>query len=642
MQAQAKPEPSATATQPFDATNLRDAVEIGTQGLVHAGDDPAYSRPDFDDTKWLPFDAKTRVEELFPHSQSVAIWRRVHIKVSPGQTGLALQAFFVSRAFEVYVNGQKLMQSGQVRPFVPYTEFARVIMPISDAGLRTGYLVIAIRQHYSRADWESPRPSFYADDFTLGLEKSLRDQASMYVIRGKAGYGLVHLLGLGLGLVALVLFTAQRRQPEYLWIVVIVIMSGSQMFLDVLLQIRNIPAGLTVFLPLLNCLSNLAFMLLCQAFLRRRFSWRFWLSTAVSLLLYYAVLAAVELGSLPVTYVQPAEIPYDVIYDLILPWLFFRRLRSGDREAGILLIPLLALGVSDYGRSAMAVLQQIPAARAAAIAEWQRINSLHVGIFKFSLGEDASVTFLGSLGIIMVQRFTRLSREQAVLEGEMAAAREVQQVILPEAVDSVPGFTVESVYQPAQQVGGDFFQILPAGKGGLLAVVGDVAGKGLPAAMLVSVLVGAIRGVAEYTKDPAELLANLNERLVGRGGSLSTALVAHITADGWVTIANAGHLSPYLDGHEIELPGAFPLGVMSGARYETIQFHLAHGSRLTFYSDGVIEAQNQKGELFGFDRAKAISTQSAEEIVTAAKQFGQSDDITVLAIQRAAAIATAA
>jgi sigma-B regulation protein RsbU (phosphoserine phosphatase) len=97
-------------------------------------------------------------------------------------------------------------------------------------------------------------------------------------------------------------------------------------------------------------------------------------------------------------------------------------------------------------------------------------------------------------------------------------------------------------------------------------VVGDVAGKGLPAAMLVSVLVGAIRGVAEFTKDPAELLSNLNERLVGRGGGgFSTALIARIGADGRVTIANAGHLSPYLDGREVELPGALPLGVANFA-----------------------------------------------------------------------------
>jgi len=165
----------------------------------------------------------------------------------------------------------------------------------------------------------------------------------------------------------------------------------------------------------------------------------------------------------------------------------------------------------------------------------------------------------------------------------------------------------------------------------------------LPAAMLVSVMVGAIRATAEYTHAPEELLASLNERLIGRSrGGFSTALAARITADGQVTIANAGHLSPYLDGREIELPGALPLGIVAGAQYDSTSFYLAPSSRLTFYSDGVIEAQNERGELLGFDRGKALSIEPAAKIVQAAKDFGQSDDITVVAITRNAAAAAAA
>jgi serine phosphatase RsbU (regulator of sigma subunit) len=243
----------------------------------------------------------------------------------------------------------------------------------------------------------------------------------------------------------------------------------------------------------------------------------------------------------------------------------------------------------------------------------------------------------------MVVRSTRISRQQALIEGELAAAREVQQVILPERVEAVPGFRIESAYQPAQQVGGDFFQILPGPEGSLLVIIGDVAGKGLPAAMLVSVLVGAIRGAVEYTSDQAELLANLNERLTGRaGGGFSTALVARIAANGQVALANAGHLPPYLDGDEVELPGALPLGIKPGLRYETIRFVLPAGSRLTLYSDGIVEAQNPRGELFGFDRGRQLSTQPVEAIVEAAREFGQQDDMTVIAITRDEAVATAA
>jgi sigma-B regulation protein RsbU (phosphoserine phosphatase) len=127
----------------------------------------------------------------------------------------------------------------------------------------------------------------------------------------------------------------------------------------------------------------------------------------------------------------------------------------------------------------------------------------------------------------------------------------------------------------------------------------------------------------------------LNERLIGRTkGGFSTALAALVTAEGLVSIANAGHLSPYLDGREVELPGALPLGILKGPIYETTSFTLPRGGRLTFYTDGVVEAQNAKGELFGFERAKSISTRPAGAIVEEAKMFGQSDDITVVTVAR--------
>lgn len=104
--------------------------------------------------------------------------------------------------------------------------------------------------------------------------------------------------------------------------------------------------------------------------------------------------------------------------------------------------------------------------------------------------------------------------------------------------------------------------------------------------------------VADYSHDPAVVLAGLNQRLMGRTqGGFSTALAAYISADGRVAIANAGHLPPYLDGREIELHGALPFGIVSGVNYEITRFDLPNSSRLTFCSDGVVEARNQKGEL---------------------------------------------
>src|SRR5579871_117786 len=140
---------------------------------------------------------------------------------------------------------------------------------------------------------------------------------------------------------------------------------------------------------------------------------------------------------------------------------------------------------------------------------------------------------LGYAGFVSVsisegKRYGRTREEMALLESELAAAREVQDVILPSPGASYSNFVVESVYKPAQQVGGDFFQILPAGNGGLLLIFGDVAGKGLPAAMQVAMLVGLIRATAEYTTEPAAMLSKLHERLVDRAAAgVSTALAAH-------------------------------------------------------------------------------------------------------------------
>jgi len=265
----------------------------------------------------------------------------------------------------------------------------------------------------------------------------------------------------------------------------------------------------------------------------------------------------------------------------------------------------------------------------------------HLSLDSIATTIAVSLAYAGLLYVLISEsrRNIRVQTEVTRLEGEMAAAQEVQQLIVPEQADSFPGFKVESVYRPAQQVGGDFFQILPAPRGGILVVVGDVAGKGLPAAMLVSVLVGSIRTAAEDTQDPAQILRKLNDSLFNRTrDKFCTALAAHIAANGQVTIASAGHLSPYLDGQELDLPGALPLGIANSQTYESTSFPFHQGSRLTFYSDGVVEAQNPQGQLFGFERAKAISTQPAQEIAEAAKQFGQEDDITVVTIERLAPV----
>jgi serine phosphatase RsbU (regulator of sigma subunit) len=188
-------------------------------------------------------------------------------------------------------------------------------------------------------------------------------------------------------------------------------------------------------------------------------------------------------------------------------------------------------------------------------------------------------------------------------------------------------------------VGGDFFHLQSVGLDGLLVVIGDVAGKGLKAAMNVSLLIGALRRTHE--RSPAKILESLNSVLTGTE-SFTTCQAIWFASNGEMVIANAGHLSPYLNSQEINLPGALPLGVLPQVSYEEERFFLHPGDRILLLSDGVVEARQPSGELFGFDRVRYLSNQSAFYLADAAKAFGQEDDITVLTVRRQAPVVLAA
>jgi serine phosphatase RsbU (regulator of sigma subunit) len=251
---------------------------------------------------------------------------------------------------------------------------------------------------------------------------------------------------------------------------------------------------------------------------------------------------------------------------------------------------------------------------------------------------------LGYVGFLMVsiregRRHIRVQKEKASLEGEMTAAREIQRVMVPEALPSTPGFALECVYRPAEQVGGDFFQVIPLQSGCSLVIIGDVSGKGLSAAMIVSMMVGMLGTITAFTEEPAAILGELNRRLCARAhGGFVTCAVVRLDPDGPVTLANAGHLPPYLNGKEVPLPGSLPLGVSSFSEYGQTAFTLGAGDRLFLLTDGIAEAQNQAKELLGFPRVESILRRgaTAHALADAAQQHGQADDITAICIERGA------
>lgn len=270
-------------------------------------------------------------------------------------------------------------------------------------------------------------------------------------------------------------------------------------------------------------------------------------------------------------------------------------------------------------------------------------DRLHSRIAYVGVGIIVCVT-LGYAGLVHVsiseaRRYFRTQVEKATLEGEMAAAREVQRVMVPENLPPIPGYAIESVYRPASEVGGDFLQVIRLESGRSLLVIGDVSGKGLSAAMIVSMIVGMLSIVSGFTEEPAEILEELNRRLCGRThDGFTTCLVIRLEEGGRMVLANAGHPPPYLNGSEIQLAGSLPLGLIATACYTQINVEMDAGDRVVLLTDGIPEARNERGALLGFSRVESLVREgaTARAVADAAQQYGQNDDLTVVSIARQA------
>jgi hypothetical protein len=306
-------------------------------------------------------------------------------------------------------------------------------------------------------------------------------------------------------------------------------------------------------------------------------------------------------------------------------WIIAQAIRNRGLEGWLVLPAILLLGIGMIG---------------------DELAVLHVTVVWFPMGvginlpQCASLLLVATVALLLVRRLLLSIRMQRLMELDVKQAREVQQMILPQARTTLPGLVIESEFRPAREVSGDFFQIVPRpADGSLLIVAGDVTGKGLKAGMLMALLVGAIRSTAETRSEPEYMLGVLNRRLLGREDAQATCLALRIAKDGRVTLANAGHLPPYLNGEPVAMEGALPLGLIEGAEFSLLSFQMAEGDRLVLISDGIVEAADAAGQLFGFERVHELLRRagSAEEVAVAAQRFGQTDDISVISVTRAAA-----
>jgi serine phosphatase RsbU (regulator of sigma subunit)/predicted ester cyclase len=222
---------------------------------------------------------------------------------------------------------------------------------------------------------------------------------------------------------------------------------------------------------------------------------------------------------------------------------------------------------------------------------------------------------------IMLPALEQQMRERERVEQELRVARRIQQASLPKEVPELEGWEIAPRYQPAREVGGDFydFHLLSEGRVGL--VVGDATGKGVPAALVMSTTLGMLQLAAQAlgSSSPGEVLERVNEALTVRIPSNMFVTCFYAILDpksGSLTFANAGHDLPYLhhnsEAKELRARG-MPLGLMSSMDYEEMDLVLEAGESVLFYSDGLVEAHNPQREMFGFPRLRTLLAEHAEE-----------------------------
>jgi len=584
---------------------------------THAGDDPAWAQPGFDDSSWPAISLTT------PNEFAGWRWYRLRVQLAEQHDPLALLITGGGGTFEVYVDGMRL-PGAQLLPPLRVTLAKAQIVPLPHSA---GNMEIALRTCVP------PNSMFVADRGVLRiriatLPAAEEAQRAMLSERLNAtvpniGIDLVVLLA---GFPLLLLFWWQPDHREYLWLglYLISVATGDICYY---LAIRGFaPFSVNWFGGDPNSyLATIAQIEFTFSFAGKRVTraWRIYEGLLLAVLLTLQIPA--WLGLIGRGFMNLAEVVLMVPASVSMLVLLFIWYRRGNRETGWLILPsilpVIGILVTDL-------------AIAGSYLGWEGIAQvdapLHVGVLTVELFQIANLLFLLAIGFVMFFRFTRVSRDQARGAAELEAAQRVQALLLRSSQECVPGLTIETVYRPAQEVGGDFFHT--AREGELMRVViGDVSGKGLGAAMLVSAVVGALDTL--HDSRPSAVLRALNGLLLARQqGGFATCGCACIAQDGAITLANAGHLAPYSNGEELPLESGLPLGIAAVAEYSETAFQLKSGDRLTLLSDGVVEAQSTSGELFGFDRTAAISVQSAEAIAAAAQAFGQEDDITVLTL----------
>ncbi len=610
---------------PLSAALAQGPVAVPVQQCVwRAGDNLAWAAPNLDETGWQPY------SEWRINARSPRIWVRCHVNFS-SLVSLAHPAlqFEYGRAFQAFLNGHKIGSSGDLSGGW-YTNNLAPVFPVHESASGLEHAVIAVRITYRSFEETSPIR------ISGGESEWLADRHDSAAMHRSRIFIPVEVCYLAIGFAGFLLFGMYLNDRCRLELLLLAACCWCQLINRTFdyINIASIPfpwAVLEAVSGVGQCLGLFLVWFIFK-FAGKQVPWLFRLLIGIGLLYPFQLLLSLVLPlnlslhtSAAFSSIFSAQIAVDSLTSLATPLVTFwpwgrieKRLRS------LALCCFLWVSFETIWLAFVIFIS--------ALVEESTIAQQWADLL-LMIRAVAMLAVIIAMVALLFRDQRRTAEERALLMGEMQAARSVQQVIIPEAIPSFPGFAIETAYKPAGDVGGDFFQIVPTPTGGVLTVIGDVSGKGAPAAMTVSLLVGTFRTLAHYTQSPSEILRAMNQRMLGRtSGGFATCLVVRIDPSGQLTLANAGHLAPYVNGLEVQIENGLPLGIMPDAAHSESQVTLAPGARLTLITDGIVEARNPAGELVGFERTARLSLEPAEKVAQTAQDFGQEDDITVLTL----------
>jgi uncharacterized membrane protein len=645
---------AAAPTPPPSGTLIIDALGKGAAPLdgpwqFHLGDDPAWANPSFDDSQWEQLSAdKSWGAQTHPAYTGFA-WYRRSIQITPAAGAppdMALIIPAIDDGYQLYWNGVEIGHLGTLPPHTVVYEG----VPPQTFGLgpvRSGVLAIRVWKYALASNDPDNLGGFEAlplvgSPEAIATAKGLSDflwlRGQQFTFALTSLYALVSLL-------SLIGWLRDRKQWLLFWMSAYALMPA----LSIILQGLRLPYsyGLSQFLTQTAIAVREAsgWFLLVWLLQLHEYSR---LVRSIRIVTVVGIVAAAADGFLSFIYPDAiSDRPFQIGDAILtLPAVLFE-------VTPVILVSIAIVNRKrlDSARWLVAILAFLNAlvywitnitVQGVRFTHWTIADKIGGTLFTiagnhFGLGIILRTLLFLSIVYAVIHYTIESRRRQTALEQELQNARELQQVLVPETIPALAGFSLTSAYRPAQEVGGDFFQIVPFDNGSTLIVLGDVSGKGLRAAMAVSLIVGAIRTLAENTTSPAEILAGLNRRLIGRlQGGFATAIALRLDGNGACTLACAGHPAPYVNDLELNFAGTLPLGVGAATIYEEMRLQLRELDQLALYTDGLLEARNPSGELYSFDRLKTLfSTRpTADQAAQAAVNFGQEDDITVLTLTR--------